>query len=87
MRKHLKPEKIYKPHDYVPLPPPNFDIFHYKGDRKYISGVNHLFPVDDNEFDRLQNQHIIYYHVWKSHFSAPINQLLNTVDAKVLDVG
>ncbi|PKC02614.1 S-adenosyl-L-methionine-dependent methyltransferase [Rhizophagus irregularis] len=87
MYRHLKPEKIYKPHDYVPLPPPNFDIFHYRRGRKYISGVNHLLPVDDSEFDRIQHQHNIYYHVWKNHFSSPIRELLKTEGTKVLDVG
>ncbi|RIA85892.1 S-adenosyl-L-methionine-dependent methyltransferase [Glomus cerebriforme] len=89
MCKQLKPEKIYKPHDFNKLPLPNFDIFHYKRNRRYtnVSGVNHLFPVDNDENDRLQHQHGICYHVWGNHFSAPIEELLKKDGTKVLDVG
>ncbi|CAB4444705.1 unnamed protein product [Rhizophagus irregularis] len=77
---------IYKPHDCVPLPPPDFNSFYYKGNRKYINPSS-VIPVDDDEFDRIQQQHIIYYNVWKNHFSAPVNELLKTEGTKVLDVG
>ncbi|CAI2194098.1 18879_t:CDS:2 [Funneliformis geosporum] len=82
--------KTIKPHDYqVPLPPPNFNIYYYRGDRKYInlSDINYLYPVDDNEIDRMQNQHYLCRHVWGDNYSAPIKKLLGKNDTKILDVG
>jgi hypothetical protein len=82
----IRPEKIFKPHDYIPLPRPNLNIFHYKGGRKYMSSSS-IVSIDDKEFNRIQLQHIIYYNVWENHFSAPVHDLLSTEGTKVLDVG
>ena len=80
----LNTGNIYKPHNNI-IPPPNFNVFYYKHDRRYIP--NYLYPVDGNEIDRIQFQHDIYSLVWGNQFSAPINESLNTDHAKILDVG
>ena len=80
-------QKIYKPHNYyVPLPSPNPKVFQYKGNRKHanISNVNYLYPIDDNESDRIQDHHYIYRYVWDNNFSAPINELLNSHGSTIL---
>jgi hypothetical protein len=89
LKQQLNTANIYKPHNNtVPIPPPNFNIFHHKGDRIYISNANYLYPVDGNEIDRIQSQHDLCYLAWNNkHFSAPVNELLNTDGAKILDVG
>ncbi|GBB96662.1 hypothetical protein RclHR1_02800012 [Rhizophagus clarus] len=81
-----KPNTIYKPHDCVPLPLPDHSTICDKGGRKYMNSSS-VIPIDYDEQDRIQLQHIIYYNVWKNHFSAPVEDLLNTKGTKVLDVG
>ncbi|RIA85883.1 S-adenosyl-L-methionine-dependent methyltransferase [Glomus cerebriforme] len=86
----IEHQKIYKPHNYyVPLPPPNNKIFQYKGNRRHtnISNVNYLFPVDDNENDRIQDHHYIYRYIWDNNFSAPIEELLDSHGSTILDIG
>jgi len=90
-KQQLNPEKYYfKPHDNrTQIPPPNFKILSNKGNRVYtdVPHVNYLYPVDDNEADRIQYQHDISLRIWGSLFSAPVHELLSKGGAKVLDVG
>ncbi|RGB38135.1 S-adenosyl-L-methionine-dependent methyltransferase [Rhizophagus diaphanus] len=86
----IEHQKVYKPHNYFdPLPPPNSKIFYYKENRRYpnLNNVNYLYPVDDNESDRIQDHHYFYRYIWDNNFSAPVHDLLNSHGSQILDIG
>ncbi|CAI2177423.1 6671_t:CDS:2 [Funneliformis geosporum] len=64
-------------------------IYCYKGDRKFlnVSNVNYMYPIDDNESDRIQENYNLYRYVWNDNFSAPIKDILNSNNTQVLDIG
>ncbi|CAG8583936.1 17258_t:CDS:2 [Funneliformis caledonium] len=64
-------------------------IYCYKGDRKFLnlSNVNYMYPIDDNESDRIQENYNLYRYVWNDNFSAPVKDLLNSNGSQVLDIG
>ncbi len=63
--------------------------FRYDDGRKYNNAENskYLFPNDDEECDRLHMQHFVLRYAWQSNFVSPVELILNSKDAKVLDVG
>ncbi|CAI2164940.1 20425_t:CDS:2 [Funneliformis geosporum] len=48
--------------------------------------IFHL-PKNDQDIDRMQLQHFLFEHIWKSNYSSPIEHKLKSCDFKVLDVG
>ena len=63
--------------------------FRYADGRRYNNAENskYLFPNDDEECDRLHMQHFVLRYAWQSNFASPVDHILNSKDAKVLDVG
>ncbi|CAG8683662.1 16597_t:CDS:2, partial [Funneliformis mosseae] len=63
--------------------------FRYFNGRRFHNNENSIYflPNDNEEVDRLQLQHFLFRYIWKSNFSAPINDLLDQGSANVLDVG
>lgn len=76
---------------FSPCRSTDFDIYEYIGDRKHCNNVlgdmNYIYPVDEDEIDRVQTQHFMYKHVWGGNFSSPMEELLCEEDTKVLDIG
>ncbi|RHZ87026.1 hypothetical protein Glove_41g82 [Diversispora epigaea] len=76
---------------FSPCRSTDFDIYEYIGDRKHcnndLDDVNYIYPVDDDEIDRVQMQHFMYKHVWGGNFSSPVQDLLQKEDTKILDIG
>ncbi|CAG8491743.1 7826_t:CDS:2 [Diversispora eburnea] len=64
-------------------------------DFKYIHGrrfhnaerVKYTLPNDDEEVDRLHQQHFLLRYVWQRNFASPVKHILNQNGTKVLDVG
>ncbi|CAG8621763.1 18313_t:CDS:2 [Dentiscutata erythropus] len=65
------------------------DEFRYQDDRRYhnVEGAIYPMPNDEDEQDRLHLQHFLMRYLWQSNFSAPIDQILNTPGAQILDIG
>ncbi|CAG8557938.1 6762_t:CDS:2 [Dentiscutata heterogama] len=65
------------------------DEFRYQDGRRYhnVEGAVYPMPNDEDEQDRLHLQHFLMRYLWQSNFSAPIDQILNTSGAQVLDIG
>ena len=63
--------------------------FRFIGGRRFHNVENAKYPLpnDDEECDRLHMQHFIIRYVWQSNFCSPVEHILNSEDAKVLDVG
>ncbi len=55
--------------------------FHNAENSKYV------LPNDDDEFDRLHLQHIVIRYAWQGNFASPVEHILNSEGAKVLDSG
>ncbi|CAJ0909134.1 9966_t:CDS:2 [Entrophospora sp. SA101] len=68
-------------------------MYQYVDNRKYFKtddenqNIRYVFPLDNDEIDRLQTQHFIQKHVWGGNFSAPIESILSNENSKILDVG
>ncbi|CAG8662853.1 12891_t:CDS:2 [Acaulospora morrowiae] len=45
------------------------------------------YVIDEGEIDRLQVQHHIFRTLWEGNFKAPVEEILNSGNARVLDVG
>jgi hypothetical protein len=52
-----------------------------------VENVKYFLPNDDDEVDRLHLQHYLWRYLWQSNYSAPVDNLLKSENAKVLDVG
>ncbi|CAG8659736.1 1331_t:CDS:2 [Dentiscutata erythropus] len=63
--------------------------FRYIDGRRYHNeeNVGYHLPNDDEETDRLHEQHFIMKYIWQSNFSAPVEHILSKSGAKILDVG
>ena len=46
-----------------------------------------FFPNDDEEIDHLHMQYLMTRNAWQCNYIAPIDDLLNSKNAKVLDLG
>ncbi|CAG8615683.1 6060_t:CDS:2 [Diversispora eburnea] len=75
-----------------PLPSINIQEnpdFKYINGRRYhnVENVKYPLPNDDEELDRLHQQHFLLRYVWQRNFAAPVKHVLNQNGSKVLDVG
>ncbi|RHZ83324.1 hypothetical protein Glove_97g93 [Diversispora epigaea] len=63
--------------------------FRYIEGRRYhnVENVKYPLPNDDEELDRLHQQHFLLRYVWQRNFGAPVKHILNQDGTKVLDVG
>ncbi|RHZ84507.1 hypothetical protein Glove_80g40 [Diversispora epigaea] len=63
--------------------------FRYSNGRRYhnVESVKYPLPNDDEELDRLHQQHFLLRYVWQRNFAAPVKHILNQNGSKVLDVG
>ncbi|KAF0532591.1 S-adenosyl-L-methionine-dependent methyltransferase [Gigaspora margarita] len=63
--------------------------FKFHDGRRYHNVENAVYPMpnDENEQDRLHFQHFLMRYLMQNNFSAPINHILTTPGAKILDVG
>lgn len=52
-----------------------------------VSNSEYFLPNDDDECDRLHMQHFLLKNIWGGNFSAPVEDILNQKNSKVLDVG
>ncbi|CAI2185454.1 6682_t:CDS:2, partial [Funneliformis geosporum] len=68
---------------------PKPGIFRVEEGRRFHNDVNvkYLLPNDDEELDRLHLQHYMMRYIWNSNYNAPVDDLLQKEDAKVLDLG
>ncbi|RHZ83325.1 hypothetical protein Glove_97g92 [Diversispora epigaea] len=76
----------------TPLPSTNTQEdsdFRYIEGRRYhnVENVKYPLPNDDEELDRLHQQHFLFRYVWQRNFAAPVKHILNQDGTKVLDVG
>ncbi|KAJ3052187.1 hypothetical protein HK097_006739 [Rhizophlyctis rosea] len=56
-------------------------------EEQVASGRLYILPNDDEEMERLHIQHYMLRLLFKSNFSAPVQKMLSTPGAKVLDLG
>ncbi|CAG8700602.1 1427_t:CDS:2, partial [Funneliformis mosseae] len=65
------------------------EMFRVEEGRRFHNDENskYFLPNDDEELDRLHLQHYIWRYIWKSNYNAPVNDLLQKEDSKVLDLG
>ncbi|RIB11505.1 S-adenosyl-L-methionine-dependent methyltransferase [Gigaspora rosea] len=63
--------------------------FKFHDGRRYHNVESSVYPMpnDENEQDRLHFQHFLMRYLMQNNFSAPINHILTTPGAKILDVG
>ncbi|RHZ83326.1 hypothetical protein Glove_97g95 [Diversispora epigaea] len=63
--------------------------FKYIEGRRYhnVESVKYPLPNDDEELDRLHQQHFLLRYVWQRNFGAPVKHILNQHGTKVLDAG
>ncbi|CAG8499111.1 6244_t:CDS:2 [Diversispora eburnea] len=63
--------------------------FRYINGRRYhnVESVKYPLPNDDEELDRLHQQHFLLRYIWQRNFAAPVKHVLNQNGSKVLDVG
>ncbi|RHZ83291.1 hypothetical protein Glove_97g89 [Diversispora epigaea] len=63
--------------------------FRYIDGRRYhnVEGAKYPLPNDDEELDRLHQQHFLLRYVWQRNFGAPVKHILNQHGSKVLDIG
>ena len=63
--------------------------FRFIDDRRFHNAENskYVLPNDDDEFDRLHLQHIVIRYAWQGNFASPVEYILNSEGAKVLDFG
>ncbi|RHZ83329.1 hypothetical protein Glove_97g96 [Diversispora epigaea] len=75
----------------TPLPSTNTQEdsdFRYIEGRRYHNGESVKYPLpNDDEVDRLHQQHFLLRYVWQRNFGAPVKHILNQDGTKVLDVG
>ncbi|CAG8615594.1 13497_t:CDS:2, partial [Ambispora leptoticha] len=59
------------------------------GDRKFhnFQDVHYYLPCDNEETDRLSNEHFLVKNLWGRNFFSPIENLLLQGNIKILDVG
>ncbi|CAG8798714.1 11467_t:CDS:2, partial [Racocetra persica] len=67
----------------------NSDKYTFEGGRRYhnVENSKYFLPNDDDECDRLHVMHFTYRFIWRSNFSAPVEDLLKQEGSRVLDVG
>ncbi|RHZ79195.1 hypothetical protein Glove_151g96 [Diversispora epigaea] len=63
--------------------------FRFINGRRYhnFESIKYPLPNDDDEVDRLHQQHFLLRYVWQRNFASPIKHVLNQKGTKVLDVG
>ncbi|CAG8491698.1 7824_t:CDS:2 [Diversispora eburnea] len=63
--------------------------FKYINGRRYhnVESVKYTLPNDDEEVDRLHQQHFLLRYIWQKNFASPVKHILNQNGTKVLDVG
>ncbi|CAG8730087.1 4953_t:CDS:2, partial [Dentiscutata heterogama] len=68
---------------------PSKNAFRYFDGRRFHNDANskYIMPNDDEEVDRLQIQHFLYRNIWNGNYSAPVTELLERGNCKILDVG
>ncbi|CAG8681466.1 20920_t:CDS:2 [Dentiscutata erythropus] len=66
---------------------PSKNTFRYFDGRRFHNDANskYIMPNDDEEVDRLQIQHFLYRNIWNGNYSAPVKELLERGNCKVLD--
>ena len=52
-----------------------------------LNNYHKVFPDDENEKERQHLRHNLMREIFKSNFSSPVHDVLNSGWAKVLDVG
>ncbi|RGB41123.1 S-adenosyl-L-methionine-dependent methyltransferase [Rhizophagus diaphanus] len=64
------------------------DSFKFINGRKFLKDSDkYILPSDEKELDRLHVQHDLQIQIWNSHFSSPVESILKSGGAEVLDVG
>ncbi|CAG8795917.1 35284_t:CDS:2 [Gigaspora margarita] len=58
-----------------------------KQQQTYDPSSKFHIPKNNNDIDRMQQEHFLFQHIWQCNFSSPIEQTLKAGNAKVLDVG
>ncbi|CAI2185876.1 5702_t:CDS:2 [Funneliformis geosporum] len=71
------------------LPPKTKEEFRIEEGRRFhnVETIKYFLPNDDEELDRLHLQHYMWRYLWQSNFSAPVDDLLQKEETKVLDIG
>ncbi|CAG8492905.1 18077_t:CDS:2 [Cetraspora pellucida] len=58
-----------------------------KQQQTWNPSLNFHIPKNEQDIDRMQAEHFLFQHIWKCDFSPPIEQVLKSGNAKVLDIG
>ncbi|CAI2164018.1 5802_t:CDS:2 [Funneliformis geosporum] len=63
--------------------------FRIVNERRFHNFPNCRYPLpnDNSEINRLRLEHQLFRHIWHGNYSAPITDLLQSSDSKVLDIG
>ncbi len=65
------------------------EVFRFVDGRRYHNTENskYALPNDEDECDKLHLQHIVIRCAWQGNFASPVEHILNSKGAKVLDSG
>ncbi|CAG8793735.1 14090_t:CDS:2, partial [Cetraspora pellucida] len=61
--------------------------FNTIGGRRFLNESKQALPSDTKEFERRVSAHLIFHYLWRSNFSAPVEEILMNDKAKVLYIG
>jgi len=67
----------------------NKEDFHFIDGKRYHNPENskYVLPVDDDECERLNLIHVVFRCAWQGNFASPVEHILKSKGAKVLDTG